>query len=128
MRNSNIFGFVSKFKSMQPLAKRHRRMNLRKCVLDPRKGKTYIPEALVRVFFLNNIITSSHYALPSGSRADLHNESWRAGSCLGTYFDVSKTTFTSSFLKVWTKTIISASKWWKIVKVQIWPQKGYRSF
>ena len=82
---------------MQILAKRHKIMNLRTSVLDPRKGKTYISEALARVVF-NNIITSSHYSLSSGSRADLHNAARRA-YCRGTYFDVSKTISISPFLK-----------------------------
>ena len=72
MRNSNIFGFVSKIKSMQPLTKRHKILNIKKGVLAPRKRKTYLPEGLARVFFLNNM-SSSHYALPSESSADLHN-------------------------------------------------------
>ena len=95
----NFFGFVSKFKSIKPLAKRHKIMNLRKGVLDPRKGKTYIPEALVRFF----LTTSSRQATTPSLQGPGLNYTTRHGgqsSCLGTYFDVSKTTSISSFFKI----------------------------
>ena len=110
MRNSNIFGSVSKNSpcKMQTLAKRHKIMNLRKSVLDPRKVKTYISEALARVVF-NNIITSSHYLLPSGFRADLHNAA-RSPYCRETYFDVSKTISIFSIFEICTKNNDFSSK------------------
>ena len=72
-----VFGFMSKFKFMFPLAKRHKIMNVRKGVLALQKGQTYLPQACSRDFFYK-LLMSSHYALPSGSRAHLHSEARRA--------------------------------------------------